>query len=312
MTRASALPAIGPGEHAVQFYQADGELAATAGEWLAEGFASGAGIVVVAAPAHWRDFEARLKRSGADVARARLAGRLQVADAAEVLGSFLAGDFAAGDAGELDPGRFREALSGLIRRAGSGGRPVRVFGEMVGLLWEAGQVNLAIELEGLWNGLGALLPFALLCGYPADVTAAGGDAAALRELCGLHSDVIATRAYPGELDSVRAARHFAGRLLTEAPAGELAQDVALVVTELTANAVLHARSGFTLTLRRSAGLIGIEVRDSVPLAPRGDGPPFDAQAGHGLGVVAQLASDWSVEGLADGKAVWAELAVKRG
>jgi len=130
---------------------------------------------------------------------------------------------------------------------------------------------------------------------------------AVREVCGLHSDVIATRSFPAELDSVRAARHVTAGLLDGGSVRELAEDAAIVVTELASNAVLHASSGFTLTISRSAGMVRIAVRDNSPLVPRDDHRPFDVAAGHGLSVVAQLSRAWDVEGLPDGKVVWAEL-----
>jgi anti-sigma regulatory factor (Ser/Thr protein kinase) len=123
-------------------------------------------------------------------------------------------------------------------------------------------------------------------------------------VCGLHSDVIATRSFQAELDSVRAARHFTVGLLARGSDRRLADDAAIVVTELAANAVLHARSGFTLTVSRSAAAIRIAVRDGRPLASLKD---LDVKAGHGLSVVAQLARAWAVERLPDGKVVWAEL-----
>jgi hypothetical protein len=43
---------------------------------------------------------------------------------------------------------------------------VRVFGEMVSLLWDAGLIDAAVELEVLWNELGVQYPFSLLCAYP--------------------------------------------------------------------------------------------------------------------------------------------------
>jgi hypothetical protein len=59
----------------------------------------------------------------------------------------------------------------------------------------------------------------------------------------------------------------------------------------------------------------IAVRDSTPVelhavtGPQatGEGVPFQVMRGHGLSVVAQLASRWAVEPLPDGKVVWAEL-----
>jgi hypothetical protein len=41
----------------------------------------------------------------------------------------------------------------------------------------------------------------------------------------------------------------------------------------------------------------------------GEGLPFEIMTGHGLSVVAQLASRWAVDPLSDGKVVWAELPV---
>lgn len=125
-------------------------------------------------------------------------------------------------------------------------------------------------------------------------------------------DIIAVRSFPSELDSVRAARHFVTRLLGQGPGGrELTEDVAIVVTELAANAILHARSGFTLTISLSEATVRIAVRDDLSLVAEAEGRPFDVKAGHGLSVVAHIARQWSVEQRPDGKVVWAELPVKR-
>lgn len=301
MTGGTSLPTAAPRDHAVQFYLDDDELAAAVGAYLAEGMRSGDGVIVVATAPHRLTFETALAQIGIDVARERDAGRLLIEDAAGLLSRFLGGN-------GLDHGRFRSVLSTLIGRAAAGGRHVRIYGEMVGVLWDAGHVALAIELEGLWNGLGALLPFSLLCGYLSYSESSGGTADAVREVCGLHSDVIATRSFPAELDSVRAARHATADLLDGECAQELAEDAAIVVTELASNAVLHAGSGFTLTISRSTATVRIAVRDDSPLVPRGDDQPFDVAAGHGLSVVAQIACAWDVEGLPSGKVVWAELA----
>lgn len=223
---------------------------------------------------------------------------------AATVGSYLADRFRAG----LDHGRFRSVVSGVIRRAAASGRRVRSYGEMVASRWHRGRFAPALELEALWNGLGTLLPFSLVCGY-LSYSEAGGDAAdTAREVYGLHADVIATRSFPAELDSVRAARHVTASLLDGETAQEVAEVVAIVVTELASNAVLHASSGFTLTISRSPAAVRIAVRDDSPLVPLDDGRPFDIRTGHGLSVVTQLACAWDVEGLPNGKVVWAELA----
>jgi hypothetical protein len=330
MARVTSLPTVGPRDHVVQFYGADEELAVTVGGYLAEGLLSGDGILVVATASHRRAFAAALARAGIDQARERDAGRLLMEDAAELLDRFLVGD-------ALDHERFESVASGLILRAAAGGRPVRIYAEMVAVLWDAGQVGLAVELEELWNGLGALLPFALLCAYPSRLMTGAETADAVREVCVLHSAVSAAepegaaapgsaaapddavapgdagaavreRSFPLELDSVRAARHFVTGLLDQGPDESLAADAAIVATELAANAVLHARSGFILTVSRSVAALRIAVRDSDRLVHRDGGLPFDVRPGHGLSVVSQLASGWAVERLPDGKVVWADLA----
>jgi len=294
--------------HVVHFYGADDELADSVGRYLADGLRSGEGVVVVATAPHRLAFEARLAREGLDAARERRDGRLFTVDASGLLGRFLAGP-------RLDHGRFEAAALALIGRAAAGGRPVRVYAEMVALLWDAGDVALAIELEDLWTKLGTRLPFGLLCGYPDSVLAEPGTAAAVGDVCQLHSAVADQRSFPAELDSVRAARHYVTGLLGAGAGDAAACDTAIVATELAANAVLHARSGFTMTFYRSAGVTRIAVRDMVPVhvlegaehEAAGEGVPFEVMTGHGLSVVARLASRWAVDPLPDGKVVWAEL-----
>jgi anti-sigma regulatory factor (Ser/Thr protein kinase) len=301
--------------HVVQFYGADDELADSVGRYLAEGLRSGDGVVVVATAPHRLGLDARLARDGLDADRERRAGRLLSADASGLLGSFLGG-------GRLDPGRFEAAAAGLIGRAAAGGRPVRVYAEMVALLWDAGDVALAIELEELWNSLCARLPISLVCGYPSSVLAGQGAEAPIRHVCRLHSAVADQRSFPAERNSVRAARYYVTSLLGAEADDMAACDAAIVATELAANAVLHARSGFTMTISRSAARTRIAVRDSTPLenagleatGPEATGPgtsgkvvPFEVMTGHGLSVVSQLASRWAVDPLPDGKVVWAEL-----
>jgi hypothetical protein len=101
------------------------------------------------------------------------------------------------------------------------------------------------------------------------------------------------------------ARHFAVGAAQRLGAGHLADDVALIVTELAANAKLHARSGFTVMLSARLDAVRISVRDESGLR-RGELLPVAPM--HGLGVVTTLASEWGVVSLGDaGKAVWAEL-----
>jgi hypothetical protein len=91
----------------------------------------------------------------------------------------------------LSAARFRAAATKLVTLASTRaptGR-VRLFGEMVSILWEQGDISGAVELEHLWNGLAADFRFSLLCSYPA----AAGRGPRADDLCNAHTTV----AWPG-------------------------------------------------------------------------------------------------------------------
>jgi anti-sigma regulatory factor (Ser/Thr protein kinase) len=89
----------------------------------------------------------------------------------------------------------------------------------------------------------------------------------------------------------------------------LADDAALVATELATNAVVHAHSGFRLTLTLRQNVIRISVHDDQPLPADGtrDVAVLPAAPLHGLGAVAALAARWGADPAGTGKDVWAEL-----
>jgi hypothetical protein len=311
--------------HVVQFYARDWELAAGAGQYLAEALAGGSAVVVVATPAHRRAFESYLTGVDADIAAARADGRYQAIDAAALLHRFAV-------AGQVDAASFEAEVGHVIRAAGAAGRPVRVYGEMVALLWDAGQLNAALEVEALWNDLGRDIPFGLYCGYPEAPVTGADQRAALAEVCRLHAAVVgvpatlsrpprtarapaqprATRSFPLDRDAPRQARHFALELLRgwrlEQRCGvNVASDVAVVVTELATNAVKHARSGFTVSLILAADAVRIRVEDARPLAGAHGDPPLPVSPDHGLGLVDAVSARWGVQPADGGKTVWAEL-----
>jgi MEDS: MEthanogen/methylotroph, DcmR Sensory domain len=310
--------AVDAGAHVAHFYGGDRELATSVSGYLAEGIEAGDSVVAVATEPHRLAFEAELIAAGADTGAAEASGRLLMLDAAESLQDFLLAD-------RLDHDRFEAALGGLVRRVASTGRPVRIYAEMVALLWDAGQVTLALELEELWNDLGSRFPFSLLCGYPAWLVADEASAAGVEAVCRLHTGVIGRepgqpgegkisgaeaedmRSFPGVLEATRAARHFVGGVLRPRRDQALAQDAAIVTAELAANAVLHAGTGFTVAVSQSPAGVRISVQDATPMQLVEGGGSLVASPEHGLGVVSAIASRWAVEPLPDGKVVWAEL-----
>jgi anti-sigma regulatory factor (Ser/Thr protein kinase) len=89
---------------------------------------------------------------------------------------------------------------------------------------------------------------------------------------------------------------------------DLYQDAAMVVTEMVANAVDHARTPSTLTLEIDECVLRVAVRDGRPGRSL-RALPFDPTSarGRGLQMIEALATAWGVTQHLDGKTVWATL-----
>ena len=180
-------------EHFVQFYESDEFLLGALGGYVGAGLAGEEACVVVATEARRAGLDAHLRARGQDPRAARMRGQFFTLDAAETLSRLMAGR-------SPEPSRFEEVVGGLVERAGAGERRVRVFGEMVALLWAAGNRDAAIRLEALWNGLLKRRPFQLFCAYP--ITHFGGDSQAgpLGHVCAAHTRVIPAESYTSLAD----------------------------------------------------------------------------------------------------------------
>ncbi|MFG2292362.1 ATP-binding protein [Streptomyces sp. NPDC048603] len=103
------------------------------------------------------------------------------------------------------------------------------------------------------------------------------------------------------------ARRVAARTLAAHPADcpyGTAQDILVIVSELTANAVQHARPPYALTLRVEPGRAGIAVSDASHTLPRQPGgSDVLATRGRGLEIIRALGADLFVSPSPDGKQV---------
>ncbi|MCU4185416.1 WYL domain-containing protein [Acidiferrimicrobium sp. IK] len=116
----------------------------------------------------------------------------------------------------------------------------------------------------------------------------------------------ASRMFEPETAEVIAARHFVLEVLHEwgIPDG----DVSLLVSELATNAVLHARSEFTVTVQAGGGRVRVGVSDRNSRMPQMAVVPPDAYSGRGLMLVQALASSWGVDAHDNnGKTIWFEM-----
>jgi anti-sigma regulatory factor (Ser/Thr protein kinase) len=79
---------------------------------------------------------------------------------------------------------------------------------------------------------------------------------------------------------------------------------ALVTTEVITNAVLHARTPLTLTIRRDGdGGVRIGVKDGSTHPPQRRQPDTTSTSGRGVDLLDRLATSWSVDMTESGKTV---------
>lgn len=113
-----------------------------------------------------------------------------------------------------------------------------------------------------------------------------------------------------ETSSMTSVRESVARLLT--PLGfDSAQVFAcqLIADELATNALLHARSYFSVAISISEQVVRIAVRDESRTYPVLTAAPQGALGGRGISIVAETSNGWGSESLGRGKETWADYPV---
>jgi anti-sigma regulatory factor (Ser/Thr protein kinase) len=120
----------------------------------------------------------------------------------------------------------------------------------------------------------------------------------------------ASRSFPPTPESVGGARQFTRRTLVSWGADGLEDDARIVASELATNALLHARTPFTLTLTLDADRLRLTMADGSVTRPRMRRfNTAESTTGRGLRMVAELSHAWGVEQDGQGKTVWCEFRV---
>ena len=183
--------ALSDPSHTVQFYEDDAFLVDKVAQFIGSGLESGNSGVVIATEAHREGIARSLRRRGFDASVTSRKGSYIALDAAATLEQFMVD-------GRPDKGRFFRAIEPLIAQANTAkcvSPRVAVFGEMVALLWTAGNRTAAIELEQFWNELSERASFSLCCGYPMQAFNRAEHRQAFAEICANHVDVIPAESY---------------------------------------------------------------------------------------------------------------------
>ena len=121
-----------------------------------------------------------------------------------------------------------------------------------------------------------------------------------------HSEEVVAH-FAQEALSASGARRVVSTTLEAWGRADLNHIASLLVSELVANVVLHARTGVELRLRCVGERIRVEVHDGSPRLPERKHYSATAATGRGLVLVERLALAWGTEPTATGKAVWFEL-----
>ena len=149
-----------PCGHIVFPYTDDTQLADAVLLFASAGLQKGDGVVLVMTSGHREPIRRRLREQGYNLEELEATGQVACEDARDLLSTFLFD-------GIIDDLKFKTKLGRMISRAKFAGghhRSVRVFGEMVDLLWEA-DPQATLRLEELWNDVIKVHSVPLLCAY---------------------------------------------------------------------------------------------------------------------------------------------------
>jgi len=173
--------------HAVQLCESEEFLFDTVGRFLAAGLKSGERLLVIAHPDRTSGFLAQLERdTHADIAHAISSGQLVCLDADALIAQFMIAE-------KPDGERFHAVIGRVLGELAGDAAPaprIRAYGEMVDLLWRAGNFTAAIAVERLWNEAGERHSFELLCAYLMGHFYKEQQSEHIAELCDAHSYVL--------------------------------------------------------------------------------------------------------------------------
>jgi hypothetical protein len=172
---------IKPCEHIVHFYESETVFLNSLETFILRGLMDREAVVVIALPSHRSALEFRLAGHGLNLAKLAATEQLVMLDASETLRTFM------WDGLPSEP-LFEQALGKLVARLRTLHRTVRAFGEMVGILWEQGNVAATQRLEEIWHEFCRREGLVLYCAYRQAAFVAESEA--LRRICAAHSLLI--------------------------------------------------------------------------------------------------------------------------
>lgn len=118
----------------------------------------------------------------------------------------------------------------------------------------------------------------------------------------------ASQTFESHPANVPVARRFVRQVLGDLGADGALDTAQTLVSELVTNAVIHARTAFTVRVSCDGDTVRVSVFDGSRARARVRNYGTDATTGRGLRLLDALSADWGVEPHGDGKAIWFEVA----
>lgn len=143
--------------HQVQFYEQSEFLCRSVSRFAIAGLGAGEGVSIIATASHTALIREELERS-IHFKAAVNTKQLIILDADEALSKLIVN-------GNPDPDRLYDTIGTLIDSQLAQFPRVRVYGEMVNILWHQKNVDGTIALEKIWNDFLRPRLVTLLCGY---------------------------------------------------------------------------------------------------------------------------------------------------
>lgn len=180
----------GPSGHVVQLYQDADFYGEAISHFAAEGLARGESVIIVATGPNWANISGRLASKGFSTDELFRRGQLVLLDAEATLPKFLVGEMP-------DAGTFKDLAGATIERARAGGKfpRVRWWGEMVNLLYIAGNQSGSTRLEELFDEVAHEQSIAIFCSFLMDKYDPKIYDRAFGDVCRTHAHVIPAEDY---------------------------------------------------------------------------------------------------------------------
>ena len=113
--------------------------------------------------------------------------------------------------------------------------------------------------------------------------------------------------FPADPTSAGEARRFVDATLRRWSCDHFVDVASLLVSELVANAVLHAGTSIAVVVRVDGDRLRVEVHDGNGRLPARKHYSTLSATGRGLMLVERMSRDWGVAATSGGKVVWFEL-----